>query len=158
MNGNRVRPSRLSLGWAASQFDEKLFKVRRRGSLRRPLSSIIRSAASIAGRDGVDGERASAPTMIEEVRFADSLLEGDGFELPVPRQGQRVFATPVQFSSYPPVGKTLFLWDRDAGPPPPYRLSSYNMPRRSGPATRSVAPDTAGVKSPAPTPSWRKTP
>ena len=108
-------------------------------------------------------EMAMLDTMAEGrlivVRFApDSLLEGDGFELPVPRQGQRVFATPVQFSSYPPVGKTLFLWDRDAGPPPPYRLSSYNMPRRSGPATRSVAPDTAGVKSPAPTPSWRKTP
>jgi len=31
-------------------------------------------------------ERASTPTMIEEIRFAgDSPLEGDGFELPVPR-------------------------------------------------------------------------
>ena len=85
MNGNRVRPSRLSLGWAASQFDEKLFKVRRRGSLRRPLSSLMRSAASIAGKDGVDGERASAATMIEEVRFAaDSPLEGARFEPSVP--------------------------------------------------------------------------
>jgi len=47
----------------------------------------MRSAASIAGRDGVDGERASAPTMIEEVRFAaDSPLEGAGFEPSVPRE------------------------------------------------------------------------
>ena len=90
MNGNRVRPSRLSLGWAASQFDEKLFKVRRRGSLRRPLSSLMRSAASIAGKDGVDGERASAPTMIEEVRFAaDSLLE------------ERVSSEPVSEAQFP---------------------------------------------------------
>jgi len=38
-------------------------------------------------REGVEGERTSAPTVVEEVKFAsDSPLEGDGFELPVPRE------------------------------------------------------------------------
>jgi hypothetical protein len=36
-----------------------------------------------------------------------------------PPRTMRVFATPAQFSSYPPVDKTLFLWDRDAGPGAP---------------------------------------
>jgi len=45
------------------------------------------AATSIAAlQPGVKGERAPAPTMIEEVRFAaDSPLEGDGFELLVPQ-------------------------------------------------------------------------
>jgi hypothetical protein len=37
-------------------------------------------------------ERASTPTMIEEIRFAgDSPLEGAGFELSVPREGLAFF-------------------------------------------------------------------
>jgi hypothetical protein len=58
----------------------------RRASARRPLGQGPDS------RPRLNCERASAPTMIEEVRFAaDSALEGDGFELSVPQQIQSRF-------------------------------------------------------------------
>ena len=50
----------------------------------------VHRASRTRARHGIS--RAPAPTMIQEIGFAlDSALEGDGFELSVPRQKDSVF-------------------------------------------------------------------
>src|SRR5580704_13786375 len=55
----------------------------------------VHRASRTRARHGIS--RAPAPTMIQEIGFAlDSALEGDGFELSVPRQKDSVFEAPSQ--------------------------------------------------------------